>query len=106
VSRDVDATLPKETDMPIVWVMPTNAEANVGDFVADRKIVRTAYGDSRMSSTSPIVKRNMIAIVKARAPLMHIDQNIARGTAQRAIRVSSPMCATPSNPANVSGVLK
>lgn len=54
-----------------------------------------------VSSTEPIEMSIMIIMTKARVPFMKMDQNMALGTADLALRVSSLMWSALSKPGKV-----
>lgn len=70
--------------------------------VASRRMAMMGLAELRASSTEPMAERRMLTMMKPRTPFMKMDQNMARGTADLAFRVSSLMWIAESKPSTVS----
>lgn len=76
------------------------------DPVVLSRIVAKGFAEPRTVSTSPIYVSMRAAMITPRVPLMPMDQTMALGTADLALRVSSLMWMTPSTPGNSIGLVK
>lgn len=68
------------------------------DPVMARRMARTGEEALRASSTEPMETKMTQTMMKPKQPFMKMDQNMARGTADLALRVSSLMWIALSNP--------
>jgi hypothetical protein len=86
-------TLKEMTNRPVIIAVVAFSEP-----VTDMMIARMGLASLSMSSTEPIAEMRTLTMMKPRTPFMKMDQNMARGTADLAFRVSSLMWMALSKP--------
>ena len=98
VSLEADAILPRVTAVDTTSKPDTMAVAALTEPVACVQI--STIGNVAFTAASRSPRKNNITniIAYARRPFRATVQNMARGTAWRALRTSSDMCTAPSNP--------